>query len=355
MNRLMVCLMCLFATSVFAGEVPGTYAYYGFGSPPNGFDALEFRIQVNNAAGSASKVRWANKFRFVGSQLEGYAGIQTRGDKRSVFVFSVNHSNQSKLGSAGGKCHQSGSGQTCEIDVPWNEKVQYRFDIKYEKGEWLRVIVTDLNNKKWVNVGSIKVNAALLSPDGIESWVTYMEGSSGRSTCFGQPHSEAVFYLPIGKLKGKKHTANITSYKTRSSCQEFSKVTEYEKGSLHENGIGNSVRGPIQNAEHCLDVERGLAEGNAMIMYPCHGRDNQSWVFSKDSTIQAPYSYCVLNKGKLIAGRCAPLDRYTHWLLDGALIKHKVTGKCLTEHGYHKQVTLEPCDGSSNQQWRTIW
>lgn len=341
-----------------AGETPGTYTYYQFSNATSGFESIDFDIKINKDAGYSSNIFWSNQFGIVGSSSGAYTGFQSNGGKKRTFLFSVWDAVESKKGSKGSYClkfEESSFGQGCRIHVDWSENNKYQFHVAYEYDHWLSVTVTNLTKGSSFKIGSIKTRGDRISSEGMFNWTEYSEWNNDRTTCLGQPYSKAIFFLPQGTLSGKKYDATISSTSLSSMCQKFSNVIRTREGSVHENGIGNSERGSVKNDKFCLDVEKGLGENRAVILYPCHGRANQSWVFSKASSIETPHNYCLTNKNGIRVTTCNHRDRRSQWIIRGSKIKNKFTGACLTGNGYHKQVTLKRCNNSVSQKWSFPW
>ncbi|AUH52116.1 hypothetical protein CXB49_15465 [Chromobacterium sp. ATCC 53434] len=336
-----------------AGKTPGTYTHYRFPTGTAGLDAVDFEITVDRDPGYSANVYWANQFDLVGTS-GAYAGMQSNGGSQRTFLFSAWDTTDAKAGSAGSYCltfSGEGSGRSCRIHVDWNQGHRYRFHVAYEGGGWLGVTVSDLTAGTSFKLGSIKTASNKISPNNMVNWTEYFEWNNNRSTCLGQPYSQATFALPRGTAGGREVAAAISGTSVSKACPDFSKASAKAGGSAQQNAIGNSVRAPISNGGRCLDASGGLGEGVAAITYGCTGGSNQSWVYARDATLQLQNNYCLEENAAGV--KVASCSGNSRWQLSGGQIRSKQSGLCLSANATGQPVTLLQCGGAGNQLWST--
>jgi hypothetical protein len=348
------------------GETPGTYTNYQFSNnsgqginPSQGFSAVNFAITVDKDPGYSSNVYWSNQFNLVGTSSGAYAGMQSNGGKPRTFLFSAWDTTEAKPGSPESYCVKfdgEGEGRSCRLHLDWQEGHTYQFNLAYGADNWLTATVTDLNSKQAFVLGSIKTAASRISASGMVNWTEYFEWSTASTTCRGQPYSKASMALPVGFQGTQQLSAQISSTSTSATCSDISKVSRVATGSVQENAIGQSQRGPLTNAGLCLDVKSGLAAGNAAISYGCTQAQNQGWVRSpKDNSLVASYNLCLDGSNGVKVIQCAAVaNTFSQWSLADGQVKNLGNNKCLTAVGAGYEVTLESCVGSDNQKWSAL-
>ncbi|MCU1717370.1 DUF3472 domain-containing protein [Pseudomonas sp. 5P_3.1_Bac2] len=345
------------------GETPGTYTNYRFASnngqninPIQGFTAVNFAITVDKDPGYSSNVYWSNQFNLVGTSSGAYAGMQSNGGKARTFLFSAWDTTESKPGSPESYCltfSGEGEGRSCRLHLDWQEGHTYQFILAYSQDNWLTATVTDLTTKQAFVLGSIKTAAKRISASGMVNWAEYFEWNNPATTCRSQPYSKASMALPVGFQGNQQLSAQISSVSTSSTCSDISKVSQVTTGSIQENGIGQSVRGPLTNAGLCLDVKSGLGAGNPAISYRCTNGENQGWVRStKDNNLVTARNLCLDGASGVKVIQCGDgQNTFTQWSLADGLLKNLGNNKCVTAVGDGYEVTLESCVGSANQKW----
>lgn len=120
---------------------------------------------------------------------------------------------------------------------------------------------------------------------------------------------------------------------------------------------GNSIRG--MNGL-CLDISGGLRQGAPLIVFRCHGSDNQRFSWSRRGELRVG-DYCVdVTSGDtrdgtpLIAFRCNG-GRNQRWSARGGQIVSDLSGKCMDlQSGQARPgqpVIAWRCNGGANQNW----
>ncbi|MDC9596268.1 RICIN domain-containing protein [Xenorhabdus anantnagensis] len=355
--------LLIYSSYVLSGQAPGTYTHYKFGNNVPEFDSFDFSITVNKDPGYTASIFWAGQFGLIGispspSVLSGgYTGLQSNGESKRTFIFSIWKATAAKVGSKGSICskfYEGGDGYSCRMHLDWKVGHPYLFHVSYDGDSWLSVKVTDLADKTSFILGSIKTPATKISPLSIINWSEYYEGSDPRATCLGQPYSKATFSLPVGYSAGNKSIAEITSVNTGGDCKDFSKITTINSGSIHENGIGNSLRGVIKNNKLCLNISGNIGEGVNINTSYCSRNFKQSWVYSKSHYIETLRNYCLADDGGIKLKTCIHDTPGLKWEIKNNEIRKENTSLCLTNNGFGSNVTLSPCNGSPSQKWDTF-
>ncbi|CAK7192518.1 hypothetical protein COMNV_00718 [Commensalibacter sp. Nvir] len=331
------------------GQTPGSYTYYKL--PSMTVNAVDFFTTINQSPGFQSQVFWSHQFS-LSDNTSGYTGMQTNGGTDNHFLFSVWDGVAAKTGSSGTYCEkfsEQGTGYSCRLNYNWKQGHTYKYHLFYQNTNWLTLTVTDLTDNTSFTLGSIQTNATSLSSTGLVDWVEYYEWNSDRSTCLGQPYSNAAFGVPIAyNASGTQYKATVSSSSKSSTCQDYTNIFSTE---THKNGIGNSARGSIKNNQACLDSSGGISEGTSVITYSCTNGINQGWVYSKDHSLQTAYNYCLVDDNGLKLETCNKAKVSTQWEITGNQIKKANTSSCLTNTSKGSEVTLTQCDSSSPQQW----
>ncbi len=126
--------------------------------------------------------------------------------------------------------------------------------------------------------------------------------------------------------------------------------------------------GPIVDTDTtgwCVDVRYGdPANGTPLLMWECHGGDNQQWSFRPDGTIRS-LGKCMTVEGGASAGGtgivlsdCGADDSQKWRVTSDGWVVNQGSGKCLwnsiaqpQQHG--QQLTIESCRADTiNNQWR---
>jgi len=342
------------ASAGTTGRTPGTYTNYAFDNAGSGFEAVDFAITVDQDPGYPAATYWANQFDLVGAP-RAYAGMQSNGGDKRVFLFSAWDATEAKIGSAGSYCLRfdgEGVGYSCRKQHEWKQGHTYRFRVTIRPDKWLTVVVDDLTEKTSFTLGSIKTGATRISASNMVNWTEYFEWNDKRATCTGQPYSRAAFALPKGRADGRQHQAAIRSTQLSNTCQPFAAVRTVASGSVHENGIGNSLRGALKAGSFCLDVRERLQEDAELALYQCHGGPNQSFVQTQHGAIEAQSNYCLSHSGpKAIMRTCDRPGARTRWQFNAGEVRKAGTSLCLTHSVDQLAVALRTCNGAAAQRW----
>lgn len=373
MNQKVSTFICLsfFVSSPAAlasGHTPGSHTNYTFPGAPAGFYSVDYSIQINKDPGVAANTFWANQFSLIGAS-GGYTGMQSNGESKQTFLFSVWNASEAKIGTEGSYCLKfggEGEGYSCRMNYPWKEGGVYQFNLAHTGNGWFKVTVTatepdDGSNKVHSFVlGSIKTTAIEISSSDMVNWTEYFEWSDSRATCLGQPYSSATFSFPEGMsvlAVGHRFRAETASVGTSEDCRAFSSVTpSYQKtGTLHQNGIGNSQRTEINsNNNNCMAPVR-LSENAEIVMAGGYCKtSSQYWVYSKAGTLETPSNYCLAStsNGELRLRTCQHDQPEFQWVvMNPGEIRNVSTSQCLTDNGLNNKVTLNNCDGSDAQNF----
>lgn len=336
------------ATPAQAGDTPGSYSNFSFDGV-TGLSDVAYTITVQQDPGAQSQVYWSNQVSFTNGR-GGYAGMQTNAGPDRLFLFSVWDTTEYRVGSAGSFCQRfggEGEGISCRMWHTWTAGHSYRFHYRAEGSGWIGLTVTDTTSGTSFKLGSILVGADRLSPGSV-SWVEYYRWSDSRSSCASEPYSRARFEAPTGNDGTLR--ARITST-SESTCQDMVTVTNGGDHSVHTNGIGNSVMGPLTGiAGKCADVD-----GAAVILHTCHGGADQAWVLAYDGTIRSKLFTCLdASTGQAASATCTGAAGQKWTVRNGTLVNG---GKCLDVEGGGSadgtRLILYTCHGGANQQWAT--
>lgn len=363
-QQLLLLASVVTSTAVFAadyGQTPGSYTDYIFDQSVSGFDSVDFAITPDADPGHAANVYWSSQFGFVGSSAAAYTGMQSNGGPKRTFLFSAWGATESRVGSEGSYCQsfeESGSGRTCRITLDWKQGHTYQFHVGYDQHDnWLTVKINDLTDNTSFTLGSIKTEASQISPQNMANWTEYFEWNDERTVCSGQPYSKATFTLPVGYSNGAGYTAFTNSHSS-NTCQAYTKITSTDTGTVHENGVGNSLRGAIKNGDVCIgNSVTDLLDGFSATTNACNSSKNQGWVRPKiDSSLEAAYNHCLAadsSSNKVKISSCEHTNPNFQWDIKGTEIRKAQTSLCLTNNGSGQALTLTSCDGSEIQKWDT--
>ncbi|HVJ38340.1 MAG TPA: ricin-type beta-trefoil lectin domain protein [Stenotrophomonas sp.] len=354
MPRLLLICALLLSVSVRAtGLTPGTYTHYAFDGAQAGFESVDFAITVDQDPGYTANVYWSNQFDLVGSS-GAYAGMQSNGGDKRMFLFSAWDANEARAGSEGSYCVRfdgEGEGYSCRKQHDWKQDHTYRFRATIGADQWLTVAVDDLTEGTSFTLGSIKTGSRRISAENMTNWTEYFEWNDERATCSGQPYSKATFALPKGSVGGRKFVAKIESTRDSDACEELAEVHTTADGTVHENGLGSSQRGVLKIGSLCLDALEGLQEGSQVGLYPCGGA-NQYFVHTHQGAIETMSSYCLSDDaGQVKLRSCEGPGAPTRWQFNAGEVRKQGTMLCLTHATDRHAVTLLTCGGSAAQQW----
>ncbi|EFA84150.1 transmembrane protein [Heterostelium album PN500] len=354
------------------GLTPGTYSHIVF--PPgnnNGFKKVEFEIVVFIDPGSYSNVFWSNQFSLLGSNGYGYTGLQTIGENKRTFIFSIWDAESFSKGSQGSYCTRfegEGIGYHCNYDFNWREGDVNKF-ILYTTGDgWYTVNVT-INSTTKFTIGSIKTLQSTISPHSMINWVEYFEWNYKDSNCYNQPYSISRFATPIADDHINSTVSRIWVSK---NCQHLSKVEEVSNGSIHFDSVGNSKRDSIRlwsNGSLCIGTANNNTSGD-VVMKKCVDSWDELLVFSdyhslistKDDTcLSYQLSNNTINKYTIIYEKCREDNIRQQWKYssENNLIINKDNELCLVgnqllsnNNNNNNNLKLDKCNINYQfQQW----
>ena len=351
-------LLLLFPCFAHAGDVPGTYAKYQWSSSVTGLTSVDYDINVQADPGYRANVRFADHFHLVGSSNGGYVGMEDNSRLGPNFVFTVQGATQYEPGDPGSSCVvYSGENPrvTCRIPM-WSTVTEYQFHVAYEGGQWLGVTVTDLYNPALsLKLGSILTDATSLSPQGMVSRTTYLEGRSPNANCYNQPFSDVIFGAP----SSNGVQATVSSTGTNTTCSNFSEVLNGEQF----NASGNLLRGLYQGDDNlCVDAGDGQTNVPATTQSCDKKREAQAWVLGSDGTMRLQSNLCLdVANPDSPSGAAVIVDQCTgsasqQWSIGGArnLLFSNLGGGdqyCLTEGAAGTQLTIQECTAGTGQNW----
>ena len=356
--------LLLFPCLVHAGDAPGSYAKYQWDPSVTGLTSVDYDITVQVDPGYRSNIRWSNRFTLVGTSNDGFTAVENTANSGHLLLFSVRGATQYKAGSPGSYCVTTGGEEsriTCRLPYHWETGVKYQFHLAYEGGQWLGVTVTNTYTNQSVKIGSILSDATSISPLGMLSRTTYLEGRSPDSSCYNQPYSDVLFYEPSGN--GGQYTATISSTGTNASCAKYSDVQTIEQF----NAIGNLLRGALQNQndELCMDAGSGYTSGVPVTTQPCNPKSaGQAWVLGVDTTMRLQSNLCLdiananpPSGGVLVLAPCNG-SVTQQWTVGpgGQMLMSSFTTSddqyyCAAEGSAGTQLTLQTCTGDATQSW----
>ena len=352
-------LLLLFPFLANAGDVPGTYVNYQWGSSATGLTSVDYDINVQADPGYRANVRFANYFSLVDSSNGGYVGMEDSSRLGPNFMFTVYGATQYKAGDPGSSCVvYSGDNPrvTCRI-ANWSTVTDYQFHLAYEGGQWLGVTVTDVYNPKLsMKLGSILTDATSISPQGMVSRTKYLEASSPTANCYNQPYSDAIFGVP----SSNGVQATVSGSGTNTTCSTFSSIENGEQF----NASGNLLRGLYQGDDAlCVDAGDSDVSNVPATTQSCDKtKESQAWVLGRDGTLRLQSNFCLdVANPDSPSGAAVIVDQCTgsasqQWSIGGArnlLFSNLAGGSqyCLTEGAAGTQLTIQTCTGNTGQNW----
>ncbi|XP_060572920.1 polypeptide N-acetylgalactosaminyltransferase 13-like [Ruditapes philippinarum] len=117
------------------------------------------------------------------------------------------------------------------------------------------------------------------------------------------------------------------------------------------------VTGVVRNEQTKACLDHATIDGKfVLITYSCTGDSNQFFVLTEDNNIRVERSWLLVIPGttklKLVRDITDWSGPEFLWTFENnSIIKHTVTGKCLTEN-VRQNVTLEDCVNSRSQMWK---
>lgn len=191
------------------------------GAPADGLDAMRITMSPQSYANPDKNfVYWAYDSRFVHGETY-YMGLQPNGEYGKTALFSIFGPGSSSASAACKAGADDGAGTSCHIHYPWELKHSYQFTVALVKEDAATTTwegsVTDLSTQVRTVIGDITVSSArgYLRSD----WaVTFDELFERSIPCPAQPHSEILFFHPIGYRHGREYPGVIKSLNTNSGC-----------------------------------------------------------------------------------------------------------------------------------------
>ncbi|WP_408648013.1 RICIN domain-containing protein [Thiocapsa bogorovii] len=115
----------------------------------------------------------------------------------------------------------------------------------------------------------------------------------------------------------------------------------------------------------CLDVnEASTRNGTPVILWPCHGGENQQWHFRQDLSLVGPGGKCLsVIRGREIDGAPVVIDscdgtERQRWVPERSGELVGLAGRCLDVEGGlgedGARLIVWPCGGTANQQWGAL-
>lgn len=357
-------MMLSTAGTAAASETPGSYTDYAFPAGTGGLDDVTFRTTVTKDAGHASRIFWSHQFNFAHGG-SAYTGMQSNGPGETrTFLFSVWDATEAKAGTDGSYCVDfsgEGEGKSCRLKTDWKEGQTFRTRVAHEGDRWFGVTVTNESTGASFKLGSIRAGSAQISASGMVDWTEYFEWNNPNASCDDQPYSQAQFGLPVGNNGTVTASASRTS--TSKTCSEYTRVEQVSGGTLHTNGIGNSLRGPVTGLDgKAVDGYRNRA-GDPVILYSPTGGANQAWVIGRDGALHLmDQGLCLdLSDGETANGTPATLwycngAASQQWKYDGETLRNVASDRCLDVPGWNTtdgtQLIIWDCNGGANQTWK---
>lgn len=350
-------LMLFTGMAAFAGPTPGSSTDYTW-QPGTVLTSLDFVINVKTDPGTQSNVFWSSQFNFS-DQTTAYTGMQSNGGAPRTFLFSAWDAKGSRPGSKGSFCvpfAENGSGRSCRIHRAWHQGHGYRFHVAHEEGRWFGVTVTDTHTGEAFKLGSILTRAQSIDIGNMSNWTEYFEWNFDSATCTNQPYSSAEFMLPTGN--DGVVTATVGSSEASKTCPQFTHIETTSAGTLHVNGVGNSLRMPVRAGEGlCLDARGGSEDGTPAVTFRCTGKDNQAWVLGTNGNLALADNLCIGTRSQahvnaaVFVLRCSSGAMTQQWRYLKSTIRATGSALCLTAHGSDVQLTTSRCSGKQNQAW----
>ncbi|MGA5285402.1 ricin-type beta-trefoil lectin domain protein [Streptomyces griseoincarnatus] len=347
-----------------ASDTPGSYTDYSFPSGTGGLSDVTFRTTVTKDAGHASRIFWSHQFNFTQGGTA-YTGMQSNGPGETrTFLFSVWDATEARAGTDGSYCVDFGGegvGKSCRLKTDWKADQTFRTRVAHEGDRWFGVTVTNESTGTSFKLGSIRAGSTQISTSGMVDWTEYFEWNNPSASCNDQPYSQARFGLPVGNNGAVTASASRTS--TSTTCSDYTRVENVTGGTLHTNGVGNSLRGPITGlAGKAVDGSRNRV-GEPVILYSPTGGANQAWVIGRDGAVHLmDQGLCLdVKSGGKANGTEATLwycngTASQQWTYDGQTLRNVASGRCLDVPGWNTtdgtRLVIWDCNGGANQSWK---
>jgi hypothetical protein len=197
------------------------YAGWLFPTEPHkGFDALRVTMSPRDCpTPEKNSIYWAYDGNFLDNSTW-YEGLQPNGEFGRTALFSVfgpgteaKHAN-CKSGADGG------AGTHCHIHYDWQVGHSYEFTVALvaadgELSRWEGAIF-DLATGARTVIGEIAVPASRGHLKAVG--MTFSEYFHRITSCAEQPHSEVLFYAPVGYRDGKEYLGKLHSMNANAGC-----------------------------------------------------------------------------------------------------------------------------------------
>jgi hypothetical protein len=264
-----------------------------------GYDQMDFYLQVNDDGGTDSAYYWAEQFPFSNVSGSGYLGLQNRGNNEHYINFSIWNAEGYKDDEREGYCRafgHEGTGIQCDLRYSWKEGVTYQFSVKKtilpaNKIGW-RLMVTDLGSFDEKYIGTIVTSSQW---GGIGSNLTsfveeFSQGANQLDSCNVIGNSAAVFHAPIGNSTVRPLS---TTSRTYGNCQDdqinhVACDANQKCVTSISNNQANSGEFLLVSrvAGFCADTIGGNNDSGAVIgLWYCDTfNNNQRWIFHKDTS-----------------------------------------------------------------------
>jgi hypothetical protein len=191
------------------------------GAPADGLDAMRITMSPQSYTDpNHNFVYWAYDSKFIHGETY-YMGLQPNGKFGKTALFSVFGPESSSKSPECKSGADDGNGTSCHIHYPWELQHTYQFTVALvgedaKTATWAGS-VTDLTTQVRTIIGDITVSSArgYLRPD----WaVTFDELFERSIPCSAQPHSEILFFHPVGYRHGQEYPGVLKSLNINSGC-----------------------------------------------------------------------------------------------------------------------------------------
>ncbi len=191
-------------------------------SPADGFDSLFATISPQwYRGGDSNHVYWAFSSSFTNGQ-GWYMGLQPSGTQnRKMALFSVFGPGTHGLAPTCFDTADGGAGTSCHVFYDWLPGHRYQFSVRLTREDGQNRLwegsVIDLEARKRSVIGEIAVpiaNGYLKSSGALNFSELYRRDIP----CEHQPHSEVLFFRPVGLRAGQTYPAALTGVRRNTEC-----------------------------------------------------------------------------------------------------------------------------------------
>ncbi len=172
-----------------------------------GYQSLDFGIEITRDPGKGSFHYWAHQFYFIGGD-GGYAGLQTDGQGgigKALNLAIWKALSGTPLGAAQCKpFDHEGDGVQCWLPFEWKQGVAYRIRIAFDGNQYWKASILDLSSRIETPVARIRVPEkwGALQNASSEFLENYAQGGDTLPSCAAIAPNAAIF---------RKTTANFGS------------------------------------------------------------------------------------------------------------------------------------------------